>query len=425
VTPANPLVAAPVEMSTPLSGTFLLEDGEALVQAIESGDWVSGGMAVFAAALDTAAAVSDPLGSLIAAGLGWVMEHIEPLKGWLNDLTGDAGEVAGFAATWTNVANQLRESSSDLSNVLADVESMDGVAIQAYLAFQTDTIKHLDAAGSWADGMASGLQVASTIVKIVHDVVRDAIATVVGAIISYAAELVVTVGLATPLVIEQVSTRVASLVGKVGKSITRLLESGKALESLLKSLEELFEKAAKTFDKALTKSSVADEAAEALKKKKSAFNDDGTLKGGNGRVTLDDGIVHLDGVPTMTHEMFDHILDTSVHKPEAPDVMLGKYLNGAPGNYIERALENGSSYFSLGPEWDTIKEAFKINDADMFDLFNRPFLNDAYLEGKTVHFSQDPKVDVKSLRDEYEFLVGGPHPKYLYDDVTWTAIPIR
>jgi hypothetical protein len=251
VTPANPLVAGPVDMSTPLSGTFLLEDGEALAQAIESGDWVAGGMAAFAGALDTVAAVSDPLGSLIAAGLGWVMEHLEPLKGWMNDLTGDAGEVAGFAATWTNVGGQLRTSSAELSRVLADVEGMDGAAIQAYLAFQTETIKHLDAAGSWADAMATGLEIASTIVKIVHDIVRDAIAEVVGAVISYAAELVLTLGLATPLVIEQVSTRVASLVSRVGKSITRLMTSGDALKGLLKSLQELFAKAGRLFDGAL------------------------------------------------------------------------------------------------------------------------------------------------------------------------------
>ena len=94
------LVSGPAEMSTPFTGLGLIEDGESLAQAIKSGDWVAGGLAAFSTIADGIAAVIDPLGQLIAMGMGWLMEHIEPLKGWLNDLTGDAGEVAGFAATW-------------------------------------------------------------------------------------------------------------------------------------------------------------------------------------------------------------------------------------------------------------------------------------------------------------------------------------
>ena len=240
---ANPLVAGAVDVSTPFSGAFLLEDGEALCAAIESGDWVAGGMAAFSTAADTVAMVSDPVGSLIASGLGWVMEHIEPLKGWMNDLTGDAGEVAGFSQTWTNVSGQMTASADELARVLGDLDGMEGDAIEAYRAFQADAEKHLRAAGTWADAMAVGLQIASTIVKIVHDLVRDAIAQVVGSVVSYAATLVVTAGLATPLVIEQVATRVASLVGRIGKTITQLLSSGKQLSKLLDSLQTLFKKA--------------------------------------------------------------------------------------------------------------------------------------------------------------------------------------
>jgi hypothetical protein len=248
---ANPLVAGPVDVSTPFTGAFLLEDGEALCAAIKSGDWVAGGMAAFSTAADTVAMVSDPLGSLIASGLGWVMEHIEPLKGWMNDLTGDAGEVAGFAGTWTNVSGQMTASADELARVLGDLDGMEGDAIEAYRAFQADAEKHLRAAGTWADAMAVGLHIASTIVKIVHDLVRDAIAQVVGSVVSYAATLVLTAGLATPLVIEQVSTRVASLVGRIGKTITQLLSSGKQLSSLLDKLQVLFKKANDLFDRVI------------------------------------------------------------------------------------------------------------------------------------------------------------------------------
>ncbi|MGN8025876.1 HNH/ENDO VII family nuclease, partial [Microbacterium sp. 22242] len=251
VTPPNPLVAGPVDTTSPLQGTFLLEDGEALVSAIKSGDWVAGGFAAFSAVMDTVAAVSDPLGSLIAAGLGWLMEHLQPLKGWLNDLTGDSGAVAGFAQTWTNVGAQLRRSASDLSTVLGDLDAADGAAVRAYLVFQRDVVKHLQGAASWADGMAAGMQMASTIVQVVHDLVRDSLAQLVGSLISYAAELVFSLGLATPLVIEQASTRVSALAAKFSKKIPDLVAAIRKLGELVEKLKALFKRFGDTADRLL------------------------------------------------------------------------------------------------------------------------------------------------------------------------------
>lgn len=83
---SNALIAGPVDTATPFSGAGLLDSGAQLVAAIESGNWVEGGLAAFSTVADTVAAVIDPLGSLIAAGLGWLIDHFEPIKGWFNDL---------------------------------------------------------------------------------------------------------------------------------------------------------------------------------------------------------------------------------------------------------------------------------------------------------------------------------------------------
>ncbi|QAY60136.1 DUF4237 domain-containing protein [Microbacterium protaetiae] len=247
----NPLVAAAVDHTSPFAGTLLVEDGEQLVQAVNSGDWVSGGMAAFSGLLDTAAAVSDPLGSLIAAGLGWLIDHVEPLKGWFNDLTGNAAEVQAFAQTWANIHTQMEAAGTELHRVLGDVDDLAGQAIDAYRRFQQDTAKHLTAAGTWAGAFSTGLNIASMIVQAVHDLVRDVLSQLVGSAISWASEAVFTLGLATPWIIEQVSTRVASWVSKVGKFITRLLESLKALRGLLDQLKPLLDKASELFGKLL------------------------------------------------------------------------------------------------------------------------------------------------------------------------------
>lgn len=262
----NSLVVAATDSSTPLQGTFLLDDVASLTTAIKNGDWVSGGLSAFSAAVDTAAAVSDPLGQLISAGLGWLMEHLEPLKGWLDDLTGDADQVKAFAGTWANIAKQLETSAGQLDGYLKDVDDLDGEAIAAYRAFQADVSKHLSSASTWGGAISTGLEVASTIVQIVHDVVRDAIAQIVGAIISYAAELVCSLGLATPLVIEQASTRVASVSTRVGESVSRGVESLKSLSGLLEKLKGLIKEAKDLFESVLRRSSEAKDVAAAVKK---------------------------------------------------------------------------------------------------------------------------------------------------------------
>ncbi len=251
------LIAGPVDTATPFSGAGLLDSGAQLVAAIESGNWVEGGLAAFSTVADTVAAVIDPLGSLIAAGLGWLIDHFEPIKGWFNDLTGDAGAVAGFAQTWTNVQSQLDASADFLDRVVTDLDDMAGEAIEAYRRFQVDAAAHIRASGQWAGAMATGLQIASTIVQVVHDLVRDILSQLVGSAISWATQAVVTVGIATPWIVAQVSSRVASWTAKISSKLTGLLRSCGKLGDLLGELKALMSRAGSMFDGTLVKRSAA------------------------------------------------------------------------------------------------------------------------------------------------------------------------
>lgn len=253
----NPLVAGPVDTATPFSGAGLLDSGTQLADAIESGSWIDGGLAAFSVAADTAATVMDPIGSLIGAGLGWLMDHFEPLKGWLNDLTGDAGEVQAFAQTWANVAQALAASGDELTRILADVDAQAGEAMDAYRRFQTDAAAHIHGAGQWAHAMSVGLGIAGTIVQVVHDLVRDTLAQLVGAAIAWVAEIVFSFGLATPWVVAQVSTRVASVSAKLGTGITKLVDAAGTLAKHLDELKVLFTELTELLTKVLTKAKSA------------------------------------------------------------------------------------------------------------------------------------------------------------------------
>ncbi len=246
-TTANPLVAGPVNTSSPLGGTMLLESLGDHAKALESGSWLEIGLASFGVAMDTAAAVMDPIGQLLAAGLGWLMEHLEPLKGWLNDLTGDPGAVAGFAATWDNVKTALLGAAEELQRVVAaDLAEMSGRAVAAYGRYAGDFGAHVSAAAGAAGSVAGALRVCSTVVQVVHDLVRDALAELVGAAISWAAEIALTVGLGTPWVASQVATRVSSLATRVGTKVTEVITSVRSLKQLVEALKEALGTLART-----------------------------------------------------------------------------------------------------------------------------------------------------------------------------------
>lgn len=236
---ANPLVAGPVDTSTAFGGAMLLDSLAQLNSSLHSGDWVAAGLSGVGVALDTVATAVDPLGSLIAAGLGWLMEHLEPLKGWLNDLTGDAGAVLGFAATWDNVAAAMNDAGDELNRVVtADLEAMSGASVLAYAAYANGLADRVRAAGASSASMASALRTCSTVVQVVHDLVRDTLAQLVGSIISWVSTLVATAGLATPYVASQVATRVSSIATRVGKSVIDVITTGRSLQNLLEAMKD-------------------------------------------------------------------------------------------------------------------------------------------------------------------------------------------
>ena len=221
----NPLVADRVDTTSAFAGAFLLQDGEDLANAISSGDWAAGALAVTSTALDTVGAIIDPIGTLIANGLGWVLDHVEPLKSWFNDFTGDAADVASFSGTWSNTSGYIAQLADSYQGMLSQLDDMAGDGIDAYLGYANAVIANLRAAGEWSNAIAVGLQIASTLVQAVHDIVRDVLSQLVGSAISAAATTAATIGFGAPAAMAQFGIKVAGLVAKVGRVITKVLDA--------------------------------------------------------------------------------------------------------------------------------------------------------------------------------------------------------
>ncbi len=238
---ANPLVAAPAHgPKDPWAGVWIAEDIDLIAQGIRNGSWVDTSLGAVSAGLDTLALVSDPVGALLQYGISWIIEHVKPLSEALDWLAGDPAQIAAHAQTWRNVAAALTDQAAELAKqVRWDVADWTGTAGAAYRDWskqQQDAITGLARA---SETMAAITEGAGVLIAGVRLLVRDAIATVVSRLIVYAAELVATAGLATPLVIEQVTTLVASWAAKIARWLRGLLASLRRLLPIIRRLGQL------------------------------------------------------------------------------------------------------------------------------------------------------------------------------------------
>jgi RHS repeat-associated protein len=247
---SNPLVAPVKDSTTAVSGVPLLEDATSLKSAIESGDWASVAMGAVGTALDALTAVMDPFGAIFAAGVGWLIEHVGPLKEALNALTGNADEIAAQSQTWTNVANELEGVSTELVDLVKrDLGGWTGPAADAYRQRADDTSTLMASAQKGCEGAASGVKTAGEVVAAVRTLVRDIIAELVGHLISWALQVVFTLGIGMVWVVPQVVAAVAKTASKITSLTTKLVKALKALIPLLKKAGTLFEDAGKALKK--------------------------------------------------------------------------------------------------------------------------------------------------------------------------------
>ncbi|OXM49394.1 rhs protein [Amycolatopsis thailandensis] len=243
---SNPLVAPVKDSTTAVSGVPLLEGALDLKSAIESGDWASVAMGAVGTALDALTAVMDPFGAVFAAGVGWLIEHVGPLKEALNALTGNADEIAAQAETWTNIAKELGEVSVELVDLVEkDLGSWSGEAADAYRKQAKNTATLIESAQKGSEGAGSGVKTAGEVVAAVRTLVRDIIAELIGHLISWALQVVFTLGIGLAWVVPQVVAAVAKTASKITGLTTKLVKALKALTPLLKKVDDLFGDAAK------------------------------------------------------------------------------------------------------------------------------------------------------------------------------------
>ncbi|MEV4734162.1 RHS repeat-associated core domain-containing protein [Saccharopolyspora sp. NPDC049426] len=247
---ANPLVAQREDSTQSFSGIQIAESVADTQKAIESGDWASGVMGAVGTGLDALGMALDPFGAIFSAGVGWLIEHVGPVSDALDSLTGDPDEIKAHSETWKNVAAELEAINTEMKELVkADTAGWTGEAGDAYRKRSEDTANLIAAAKSAADGAADGIGTAGEVVGAVRSLVRDIIAELVGHLISWALQVVCTLGIAMAWVVPQVVAEVAKVAAKIADITTKLIQAMKKLSPMLKKLGDSFGDTKKALDK--------------------------------------------------------------------------------------------------------------------------------------------------------------------------------
>ena len=122
----------------------------------------------------------------------------------------------------------------------------------------------------------------------------------------------------------------------------------------------------------------------------------------------------------MPLEEYEMYRTKSVINPDSDTMTLGKYeptirpdgtpdwSTPGPNSYISKAGD--TTYFSLGDDWNkiTVEYGLDAEGKKMFKYFNKPALDDAVAQGKTIRFSHDPTLKMyekSAIRWEWDYLM--------------------
>ena len=94
------------------------------------------------------------------------------------------------------------------------------------------------------------------------------------------------------------------------------------------------------------------------------------------------------------------IREASVKNKNAQSITLGKYTptiedgienwsKPGPDSYIVKAGLD-SSYFDMGDQWQRLGDKYGLTDQQLFDMFNKPFIDDAIANEMEIRFSHNP-----------------------------------
>ncbi|MGH3387465.1 MAG: WXG100 family type VII secretion target [Actinomadura sp.] len=222
------LIATP-EAQKPTEGAGIVDSITGLVQ--DAGDdkgWAVLAVDGVAVGLDTLGIALDPLGAILSAGVGWLLEHVAFLREPLEVLTGDPKQIQALSQTWSNIATELQEAAGDYEQSLGAVASWGGTAAAAYRKTAREYSVALRGVAAQANSTSQGIAIAGQVVAteraFIFAVISEWIGKVIAKAILAVAWSVATFGGSLAFFTASVIADAVVLFAKLAERLARLLK---------------------------------------------------------------------------------------------------------------------------------------------------------------------------------------------------------
>jgi len=210
------------------------------------------------AASSTVMLAIDPLGSIIGAGVGWLIEHVSFLRDALNQLMGNPEEIQANVEATKKQAADLRVLAEDHKNGLATFDGWTGQSSEAFKRSMDGMSQELDDLANAVETKAKIVAIMGMLVTVLRDIVRDMISQLIGSLIGgailAAAAMIPTFGASIPAFIGfavgkavalgvNIASRVARVVAALSRQMKRIGDLDGIMAKISKGWER-FENAA-------------------------------------------------------------------------------------------------------------------------------------------------------------------------------------
>ncbi|MDQ0376803.1 WXG100 family type VII secretion target [Amycolatopsis thermophila] len=230
------------------TGAGFFDAAVSLNEAVKENDKVAVGIGSAGLALETLGLALDPIGSLLTAGIGWLIEHISVLRWPLDIMWGDPEGIQAAEEAVKAEKAKLEQWAQDHQTKLATLmESWSGEGADQFRKSMEAVTDQLNAIGGYLENAGKSMKVAGGLVGAFRGIARDLIAMLLATIIKgaliAAALAPVTFGASIAFFIGTTIGMVATALGKIGAKIAeltrKLVDLGASLAKLGKAGDDL------------------------------------------------------------------------------------------------------------------------------------------------------------------------------------------
>lgn len=227
------------------AGAGPVDSVRATGDAIQTEDWGEFAASAGILALDGFMVAVDPIGTALAAGVGWLMEHFAPLRELLDLVAGDPNAIREGADTWNEVKADLKSLADEFREEAGQqTSSWSGPAKDAYTKQVKEYVEGLEGMSMSAGNASAVIATSGTMVATCRAIIRDIVAAIVAELIKGAlaalASSVVSFGATVAGYLAYATGRIGMTISKIVTKISQLLAKlGKAGGLLARCMEDM------------------------------------------------------------------------------------------------------------------------------------------------------------------------------------------